>query len=300
MHAEPTTIGRAFPVRKQHAIPSYQRNYVWTRAGQWEPLWDDLRGLSRQTLTKGPVAKPHFLGTIITKQIPAQGFIDRWWVVDGQQRLTTLQILIAAARSAFNERGLAQCASILSNALVNPPEVIQEDSDRYKIQHKSSDYEGFSRIIEAGLDDSSVLEEKRLPLQDCYIYFRDSVTKWLAGVPEEAHDRHATALTQAILDNLQVVDIRLDGHENSHAIFEALNARGEPLTEWEKTKNYILSIAVRDDDPDGDRTYTDHLEQYDSDAYWNKTVSGTRFSGKRIELFLSFFAQIELPSLHYS
>ena len=54
--AEPTTIGRAFPVRKQHAIPSYQRNYVWTRAGQWEPLWDDLRGLSRQTLTKGPVA----------------------------------------------------------------------------------------------------------------------------------------------------------------------------------------------------------------------------------------------------
>ncbi len=295
MHAEPTTIGRAFPVRKQYAIPSYQRNYVWTRAGQWEPLWDDLRGLSRQTLTKGPVAKPHFLGTIITKQIPAQGFIDRWWVVDGQQRLTTLQILIAAARSAFNERGLAQCASILSNALVNPPEVVQEDSDRYKIQHKSSDYEGFSRIIEAGLDDSSVLEEKRLPLQDCYMYFRDSVTKWLAGVPEEAHDRHATALTQAILDNLQVVDIRLDGHENSHAIFEALNARGEPLTEWEKTKNYILSIAVRDDDPDGDRTYTDHLEQYDSDAYWNQTVSGTRFSGKRIELFLSFFAQIELP-----
>ena len=118
MHAEPTTISRAFPVRKQYAIPSYQRNYVWTRAGQWEPLWDDLRGLSRQTLTKGPGAKPHFLGTIITKQIPAQGFIDRWWVVDGQQRLTTLQILIAAARSAFNERGLAQCASILSNALV--------------------------------------------------------------------------------------------------------------------------------------------------------------------------------------
>ena len=69
MHAEPTTIGRAFPVRKQHAIPSYQRNYVWTRAGQWEPLWDDLRGLSRQTLTKGPVAKPHFLGTIINDRI---------------------------------------------------------------------------------------------------------------------------------------------------------------------------------------------------------------------------------------
>ena len=152
----------------------------------------------------------------------AQGFIDRWWVVDGQQRLTTLQILIAAARSAFNERGLTQCASILTNALVNPPEVVQEDSDRYKIQHKSSDYEGFSRIIEAGLGGSGVPEEEKLRLHDCYLYFRNSVTEWFTGLPEEAHDQYATALTKAILDKLQVVDIRLDGHENSHAIFEAL------------------------------------------------------------------------------
>ena len=201
-------------------------------------------------------------------------------MVDGQQRLTTLQILIAAARSVFNERGLTQCASILMNALVNPPEVVQEDPDKYKIQHKSSDYEGFSRIIEAGLGGSGVSEEEKLRLHDCYVYFRDSVTKWFTGVPEEARHQHAEVLTKAILDKLQVVDIRLDGHENSYAIFEALNARGEPLTEWEKTKNYILSIAVRDDDPDGDRTYTEHLEQYDSDAYWDQRVSGTRFSGK--------------------
>ena len=295
LHAEPTTVSLAFPSRKQYAIPSYQRNYVWTREGQWEPLWDDLRGLTRQILAEGTGGRAHFLGTIITKQIRAQGFIDRWWVVDGQQRLTTLQILIAAACSAFKERDLTQCASILTNVLVNPPEVVQEDSDRYKIQHKSSDYEGFSRIIEAGLDGSGVPEEEKLRLHDCYVYFRDSLTKWFAGVPEQAHSQHATALTRAILDKLQVVDIRLDGHENSHAIFEALNARGEPLTEWEKTKNYILSIAVRDDDPDGDRTYTEHLEQYDSDPYWDQWVSAPRFSGKRIDLFLSFFAQIELP-----
>ena len=295
LHAEPTTISLAFPSRKQYAIPSYQRNYVWTREGQWEPLWDDLRGLTRRILAEGPDTRPHFLGTIITKHIGAQGFVDRWWVVDGQQRLTTLQILIAATRSAFDERDLTQCAAILTNVLVNPPEVVQKDPDKYKIQHKSSDYEGFARIIEAGLGGSSVSEEEELRLHDCYVYFRDSVTEWFTGVPKEAHHRHATALTQAILDRLQVVDIRLDGHENSHAIFEALNARGEPLTEWEKTKNYILSIAVRDDDPDGDRTYTEHLQQYDSDAYWEQTVSGTRFSGKRIDLFLFFFAQIELP-----
>ena len=295
LHAEPTTIHLAFPSRKQYAVPSYQRNYVWTREGQWEPLWDDVRGLTRQILT-GKIGRAHFLGTIITKQTRAEGFIDRWWVVDGQQRLTTLQILIAAACSVFSGRGLTKCASILTNVLVNPSEVVQDDSDKYKIQHKSSDYEGFSRIIDAGIGGTQVLEEKHLRLHDCYAYFRESLTAWFANVPEQSHDQHATALTKAILDNLQVVDIRLDGHENSHAIFEALNARGEPLTEWEKTKNYILSIAVRNDDPDGDRTYTENLEQYDSDPYWDQWVSTSRFSGKRIDLFLSFFAQIELPN----
>ena len=222
LHAEPTTVSRAFASRKQYAIPSYQRNYVWTREGQWEPLWDDLRALTRQLLTEGSDARPHFLGTIITKHIGAQGFIDRWWVVDGQQRLTTLQILIAAARTAFNEYDLAKCVAILTNVLVNPPEVVLERSDKYKIEHKSSDYKGFSSIIEAGLAGSGVPEEKKLQLHKCYEYFMGAVTDWLGSVHEDARERHAVELTKAMLDRLQVVDIRLDGQENSHAIFEAL------------------------------------------------------------------------------
>ena len=296
LHAEPTTVSLAFPPRKQYTIPSYQRNYVWTREGQWEPLWDDLTALTRHVLAEGPRAKPHFLGAIITKQIGArQGFLDRWWVVDGQQRLTTLQILIAATRSALHEGGLAQCASILTDALVNPEAAARESADKYKITHKSSDYEGFSRVIDVAVGESDLPGDDSLPLHDCYVYFRNSVAEWVAHVPENTRHEHAAALTQAILDNLQVVDIRLDGHENSHAIFEALNARGEPLTEWEKSKNYILSLAVGDDDPDGDRAYAEHLEQYDTGDYWGQRVSTSRFSGKRIDRFLFFFAQIELP-----
>ena len=296
LHAVPTTVSLAFPQRKQFVIPSYQRNYVWTREGQWEPLWDDLMALTRHVPVEGPGAKPHFLGAIITKQIGSRGgFLDRWWVVDGQQRLTTLQLLIAATRSALQENGLAQCASIFTDTLVNVTAVVQESADKYKITHKSSDYAGFSKIVDAAIGDSDAPEGDALPLHNCYRYFRNSVAKWVARVPEDARHERANALTKAILFGLQVVDIQLDGHENSHAIFEALNARGEPLTEWEKTKNYILSLAVGDDDPDGDRTYADHLEPYDTDGYWTQRISAPRFSGKRIGLFLFFFAQIELP-----
>lgn len=296
LHAEPTTVRLAFPPHKQYAIPSYQRNYVWTREGQWEPLWDDVMALTRHVLAEGPGAKPHFLGAIITKQIPTQqGFLDRWWVVDGQQRLTTLQVLIAATRAALHEGGLAQCASILTDILVNAEAVVQESADKYKITHRSRDYAGFSGIIDAAVGGSDPSGDDTLPLHDCYGYFRHAVAEWIAQVPEDARHERAKALTQAILGNLQVVDIRLDGHENSHAIFEALNARGEPLTEWEKSKNYILSLAVGDDDPDGDCTYAKHLEQYDTGAYWAERGSAPGFSGKRIDLFLFFFAQIELP-----
>ena len=54
-------------------------------------------------------------------------------------------------------------------------------------------------------------------------------------------------------------------------------------------------MAVREGDPDGDQFYRDHLERYDADPYWNETVTGTRFRGKRIDLFLFYFAQLELP-----
>ena len=295
IEAQPTTVHLAFPQSKQYAIPSYQRNYVWTREGQWEPLWEDLLALLPETLSAGPGKRPHFLGTMITKDIGTRGFITRWSVVDGQQRLTTIQILIAACCSVFKELALRQPLSILRKYLANSDDVVERTSDRYKINHKSRDYRGFSAVIEAGLGGSQPPHGSNLPLHACYTFFRNTIMDWAERLPERAQKDHARALAQAILYGLQVVDIRLDGTQNSHAIFEALNARGEPLTEWEKTKNYILSVAVREADPDGDETYKKYLETYDDDPYWSEIVSGARFSGKRIDLFLSFFAQIELP-----
>ena len=289
-----TTGDQAFPPRKQYAIPSYQRNYVWTERDHWEPLWEDVRELTNQVLAAEEATTPHFLGTIITKEIGTVGFINRWWVVDGQQRLTTLQVLIAAAHAAFAECGLTQSADILSDLLANAPKSVSDKSDKYKIKHKSSDYAGFAGIVDAALSPTpGDLGESQL--DTCYAYFLETVQAWLKSISRDQRELHSRAMTNAVLNKLQVVDIRLDDTENSHAIFEALNARGAPLTEWEKTKNYILSIAVRQDDADGDRFYQDHLERYDADPYWNEIVSGTRFTGKRIDLFLFFFAQLELP-----
>lgn len=290
-----TAVRQAFASAKQYVVPSYQRNYVWTLEEQWEPLWDDLMALTER-VRAGSSQHAHFLGTIITRQLDApSGYINPWSVVDGQQRLTTLLILIAAARVNFVQHGLVRYAAMLSRILANDKEERETEADKYKIKHKSSDYEGFRAIIDAGLESPSTDVETDSRLGSCYDYFRTAVEMWIKELDEDEVESHVRAFNKALLDRLVVVDIRLLGDQNSHAIFEALNARGEPLAEWEKTKSYILSLAVREDDPDGDRTYEKHLERYDRDPYWNEKVSVPRFSGKRIDLFLFYFAQLEIP-----
>ena len=227
MDTQITTVTQAFPDSKQYAIPSYQRNYVWTQQGQWEPLWEDVKVLADRWFDDGQAIEPHFLGTIITKQIGTRRFVNRWWIVDGQQRLTTLQILLAAARDAFVDADLDSFASILANCLVNSEAVARSPEDKFKMDPKSADYRGFASIIERGpANGKSVTEDSSLSA--CYSFFYRVVREWLDCKPIDDIDLHANAFSMAIREKLQVVDIRLGKSDNPHTIFEALNARGEP------------------------------------------------------------------------
>ena len=290
---------QAFPTRKQWVIPSYQRNYVWTQEGQWAPLWEDLIALTGRVREADSVdadAEPHFLGTVITKRIPTfkpHRHIDYWSVVDGQQRLTTLQLLMAAARAAFSQHRLDKAASMLSDVLAEADHYVSGPGDKYKIRHKSSkrwegqesDYAVFRTTIDSSRSAPSSGVTAGSPLGDCYNYFHGRADAWVRELSEDDRGAYVAAFTTAVLQKLVVADIRLSQGQNSHAIFEALNARAQPLTEWEKTKNYVLSLAVSADDPDGDLTYGEHLERYDADGYWRG----------RIDMFLLYFAWLEVP-----
>jgi len=167
----------AFQDGKQYLVPSYQRNYVWTQEGQWEPLWDDVKAVMTRIIAKGQSAtQPHFLGAIITKHIDTIRLVNRWWVVDGQQRLTTLQVPIAAAKSVFANSGLPVAASQLGSLLANPSYLAGAESDRYKITHKSSDYEVFTRLVDT-ISNTPKLGDALLGR--CYIYFHKTVETWV-------------------------------------------------------------------------------------------------------------------------
>ena len=85
-----------FDKNVHHIVPLFQRPYVWEREKQWEPLWDDTRRIAERLLTGQPV-RSHFLGASVhEKKAVPPGAIETRLVIDGQQRLTTLQILLQA------------------------------------------------------------------------------------------------------------------------------------------------------------------------------------------------------------
>lgn len=100
MKAGPVVIGQLLQLRARYQVPIYQRTYVWTRQRQWEPFWSDIRTKATERLAGRPQRFSHYMGAVVlesrggysARRVPASQ------VVDGQQRLTTFQLFLAAAR----------------------------------------------------------------------------------------------------------------------------------------------------------------------------------------------------------
>lgn len=100
----------------RYTIPAFQRRYVWSLEDQWEPLWEDVRNAAEDYLEKlesndGNSVKAerdtrrHFLGAVVIQQVStATKDIERREVIDGQQRLTTLQLLLDAVQYVCEKR----------------------------------------------------------------------------------------------------------------------------------------------------------------------------------------------------
>src|SRR5437763_10748567 len=100
MQANTLTPQRLFEQQVRYIIPVFQRPYVWKIEKQWEPLWADVRAVAEEvfeaktTATSTDSVPPHFLGAVVLDQQPTpSGFITIRHVIDGQQRLITLQLL---------------------------------------------------------------------------------------------------------------------------------------------------------------------------------------------------------------
>jgi len=235
-HLQPI-IGRA---EQQFIVPLFQRTYSWDKK-EWQDLWDDILKLNENDTTKN-----HFLGSIVTIPVDSvpQG-IAKYVLIDGQQRLTTLFILLILIRDRTMNKNLAD--KIHEQQLINK---FADGYDGYKLLPTQQDRPAFQTLIERQ-SISPELENTRII--NCYRFFDKQLKKI-----------NVEKLSQIISNQLTVVSIVLDPNENPHLVFESLNARGKPLSQADLIRNYFfMRIPVDEQENIFDRHWRPMQEALD-------------------------------------
>jgi len=283
------SISTLFSAQTRHTIPLFQRPYVWTREDQWEPLWQDIAGLLERLedrVDDAPVAS-HFLGTIVLEQVQnATGSLPRREVIDGQQRLTTLQIVLKAAEHALHDaagvaNGDEMKINLAMRQIASLTENLAEGVERYKIWPTNEDRAPFQTVLDAMPEHGVNGGAGRMA--DAYRYFRQVFAAYLTN--EDAAPR-AQRFAAALKDYLKLIVLDLDPNDEPQAIFETLNAHGTPLLPADLMKNWLLWEASRQK-VDATPLYEEYWRPFDREhTYWRARVGTGHASRARVDTFL--------------
>ena len=276
------------PVR--YEIPLFQRPYVWDHEEQWSPLWEDVQNTAERYLKSE--RKAHFLGAVVLQQEQVSTpTLQTRLVVDGQQRLTTLQLLLDAVQEELDQHGVDTAAKRLSLLVLNP-EAYRDDKDdnAFKVWPTTADQGAFRNAMHNDLPSEEY--EESLIVQ-AHNFFKVQVSQWLNMYPQEnvSQTQAAEALEQTVSTLLQLVVIDLDQSDDPHVIFETLNARGTPLLQSDLIKNMVLFEAdkVRVTKNSEETAQLWDFDDDDRRFWWQKEIQQGRLRRPRIDVFLNYW-----------
>ena len=307
MDAHAVSLLAIFEKKMRLEVPLFQRQYVWSREHQWEPLWEDINRKFVEHLDGRKDAPVHFLGAMVLdqKQTPTT-HVERRQVIDGQQRLTTLQIFISAFRDLCRERGCQELAKECDGFTQNRGMMAEPNIDRFKVWPTQLDRPQFIDVIQSG---SRVELEKKHPLVrakwarkaaprprmiEAYLFFHSQLSEFFLGTESEPPLHANLPLAgrleecfQALKSSLQVVTIDLQPSDDPQVIFETLNARGEPLLPADLLRNYIFLRAARKGQ-NQEALYEEFWKRFD-EPFWREEVKQGRLVRPRSDLFMQHF-----------
>lgn len=295
MNAETRTIEAVLYGDRRFVVPVYQRPYVWEREKQWEPLWDDVeatalrlaearmdgheKGLDAAQADRA--AAPHFLGAVVIEHSPtATGDVETRLVVDGQQRLTTIQLLLRGVLDAITSLEIeGPVKAKLRKALRNDPEVVQA-SELLKIVPRIAERIAFTRAMDA----EGQPHEGESIFAAARSFFAGAAKAFLTDeeVPLDPYvtdqavspeTQRGTLLVTTLLGLVKLVVIDLDDVDDAQVIFEALNARNTPLSATDLVKNLLFLRIAKDKDPE--ELYEQLWRRFDDHSDWWLDLVGT-------------------------
>jgi uncharacterized protein with ParB-like and HNH nuclease domain len=228
MKANDTSIRIYLEGSKQFIVPLFQRTYSWRRENI-QRLWDDIE----DTGSSEPEST-HFFGSFVTFPVPSPASgVSKYVIIDGQQRLVTTFVFLAAVRNKILEimPDYDKKDEINELYLINK----YHPADKYKVVPTQADREIFFKTINEctfGIDGDHLI-------LDSLNFFRDRLS------PISDLDLLLN-LKDTILQRFSVVDIKLDNNDDPYLIFECLNATGTPLTQADLIRNYLFMRIDQD------------------------------------------------------
>lgn len=222
------------------SIPRNQRRYVWNKT-HWEELFEDILFSCRVG------RKPHFIGSVVLKDEGKKDGVSRYIIIDGQQRITTIVLVLVSIMKLFLEKNmknefLGTVDYIMTTNNVNQQMPILTSSYHIsleKIINEIVDIQNKEGVTIDAFINSCLLTVKRDKMMgDAVKYFYGAIKKDL-----EEHDGQSESRLLEIRDatiGMVLVSIISSTEEDSYTIFEILNARGQALEQHELLKNYIM------------------------------------------------------------
>ncbi len=291
------TLTDIFNADVRYMVPLYQRPYVWEKDEHWTPLWEDIVVILEHALAGEDEFATHFLGAIVLDQrdtTPGQA-VERL-VIDGQQRLTTLQLLLVAAARCAEEDGAEKQARLLRRLVENDPDLTSGD-EQFKVWPTNANQAAFRDVMQLEGPADQLMDDPANTIHEAYAYFRAAIREWVhAGDgTEEVATRHEV-LRVVTSAQLQIVSINLEPGDNAQVIFETLNARGTPLLALDLVKNASFYRASREG-ADINSLNSHIWEPALGDEYWRQEIRQGRLTRPRAELFLMHWLAMRLTRI---
>ncbi len=221
---------------------------------------------------------------MLDQETQAPGEIPVFTLIDGQQRLTTLQIVLAAAAHVAKELGTSNDAEIIRDLVTNN-EKKATGVELFKVWPTNANRDAFQAVMGDGGPSPERVDDDDNRIDEAYAFFSDRIREWAVEVEGDDRPARLKTLRITLCDLLKIVSITLEADDNPQVIFETLNARGTPLLALDLVKNAVFREAAKQS-LDVDALYHGIWEPQLDDDYWRVERRQGRLYRPIGELFL--------------
>ena len=264
MKASEVTFQHLLNGKLQYRVPLFQRTYSWEK-DQWKKLWYDIMEIYHM-----PTPQRHFMGSVVTQPIPdAPERATKHMLIDGQQRMTTLLLLLAVIRfhAEKNEKD-SHLANEIEESCLKNAFIDDASEERLKLRPTRRDSAAFEQAM-MGYEPG-----KSSAIGQAWAWFSEKISN---GDREEG-SINLRRLMERITLYLDLVSIMLETDDSPNRIFESLNDKGLRLEAADLVRNYLfMRIPPEQQDDAYDRIWfpmQERLKEAIDDFFWRYSMKG--------------------------